>query len=105
LNSVESVNTIQRISTPTFAAAFFRSECVGDGVYGFLPADAGKASARYSPYCMFGNVASHDCCGCCIGAGAGVENWFSKSKRSRQTKNGLPACGFMGLLGLNWFKH
>ena len=32
LNSVELINTIQRISTPAFAAAFFRSECVGDGV-------------------------------------------------------------------------
>ena len=30
-----------------------------------------------------------------------VENWFLKSKRSRQAKNDLPACGFMGLLGLN----
>jgi len=32
LNSVESVNTIQRISTPTFAAAFSRTISLGDGV-------------------------------------------------------------------------
>jgi hypothetical protein len=39
---------MQRISTPTFAAAFSRTISLGDGVYGFLPADAGETKARYS---------------------------------------------------------
>jgi hypothetical protein len=34
LNSVELINTIQRISTPTFAAVIFQTISLGDGVYG-----------------------------------------------------------------------
>jgi hypothetical protein len=33
LNSVELINTIQRISTPTFAAVIFQTISLGDGVY------------------------------------------------------------------------
>jgi hypothetical protein len=32
LNSVELINTIQRISTPTFAAVIFQMISLGDGV-------------------------------------------------------------------------
>jgi hypothetical protein len=32
LNSVDFINTIQRISTPTFAAAVFQTISLGDGV-------------------------------------------------------------------------